>query len=282
MTLSEAREIIAHQCNVWPLCRKNYDALQNVERRQLRDSTGKLITTLLHNPARIGSSAARPASERPCFLCHANRPAEQDVIYHGDYEILVNPFPVFPVHFTISYREHEPQAISGHVKAMLEFSDVFPELTVFYNGPHCGASAPDHHHFQAADFTFDHTIGDNDITAGDNYIEIASHYDELIIKEFGRLLSVLPSQETEPMMNILLSRLEDGRKCLTVFPRRRHRPSCYGDIIISPASVEMAGYMVTPRRDDFYSLTADKAKEIIEEVSLTPLEIKNICNRLSQ
>lgn len=280
MTLSEAKTIIDRQCEVWPLCRGNYDALLRVESRELRDDDGRVIVTLLHNPARIGSSAARPVSERPCFLCDTNRPAEQTAIYYGNYEILVNPFPIFHIHFTISCRNHKPQVIAGNFKAMLEFSDVFPELTVFYNGPYCGASAPDHHHFQAADFKFNHIIGEESIAAGNNFIEIASDNDNYIAARFERIVSLLPPQEPEPMMNILLSRLDDGRKCLTVFPRRRHRPSCYGEVIVSPASVEMAGYMVTPRREDFDSLSPHKAKEIIEEVSLTTLEIKNLCNRL--
>ncbi|MDE6582429.1 MAG: DUF4922 domain-containing protein [Duncaniella sp.] len=158
MTNQEAREIISRQCEVWELCRDNFMALSRVERRELHDSDGKLITTLLHNPARIASSAARPALERPCFLCDSNRPPQQKAIYHGDYEILVNPFPIFPIHFTISHRSHIPQLIAGHVKAMLEFSDVFTELTVCYNGPECGASAPYHHHFQAAYFQLGHII----------------------------------------------------------------------------------------------------------------------------
>ncbi|MDE6484195.1 MAG: DUF4922 domain-containing protein [Duncaniella sp.] len=280
MTLTEAREIISRQCSVWELCRNNFEALGRVERRELHDGDGKLITTLLHNPARIASSAAPPASERPCFLCEANRPAQQTAIYHGDYEILVNPFPIFPVHFTISHRSHIPQRITGHIKAMLEFSDIFPELTVFYNGPECGASAPDHHHFQAADFKVSHLIGNNAVAADDNRIEIASDDDNFIIGKFERLLSLLPSKEPEPMMNILASFLDDGRKCLTVFPRRRHRPSCFGKVIVSPASVEMAGFMVAPRREDFESISPEMAKVIIEEVSLTPLEIKNLCSQL--
>ncbi|MDE6582720.1 MAG: DUF4922 domain-containing protein, partial [Duncaniella sp.] len=163
---------------------------------------------------------------------------------------------------------------------MLEFSDVFTELTVCYNGPECGASAPDHHHFQAADFTFDHIIGNRDIAAGENCIEIASTDDKFIVGKFERLISIVPAKVPEPMMNMLVSRLDDGRKCLTVFLRRRHRPSCYGEVIVSPASVEMAGFMVTPRREDFEAISPEKAKEIIEEVSLTPLEIKNLCSRL--
>ncbi|MBD5343836.1 MAG: DUF4922 domain-containing protein [Bacteroides sp.] len=282
MTLQYAKNIIDRQCEAWSLCRDNYSALHRVEKRELSDTDGRHVTTLLHNPARIGSSAACPASERPCFLCYGNRPVEQTAIMHGDYEILVNPFPIFPIHFTISHRNHIPQTISGNFQSMLEFCDIFPELTVFYNGPECGASAPDHHHFQAANFQFPQADGKAEIACGQNFIQITSASDDFILEKFGQLLNILPQHTPEPMMNILSRRLDAGRKCVTVFPRLRHRPSCYGEIIVSPASVEMAGYMVTPRKADFDTITARKAKEIIEEVSLTPQEIKELCNRLSQ
>ncbi len=280
MTTEEAAAIISRQCEEWELCRRNYAALAGVESRPVLDEKGSVITTLLHNPARIHSSAAPAATERRCFLCRDNRPAEQSFIVSGDYEILVNPFPIFPIHFTISSLRHEPQSISGHIRNMLGFADLFPTLTVFYNGPKCGASAPDHHHFQAADFSLLHPESQGLVTPSDHSIEIASTDDEEIAAIFSRLMLLLPGDEPEPMINLLLDRLPDGRKCLCVIPRRRHRPACYGDIIVSPAAVEMAGYMVTPRREDFERIDTALAREILDQVTYSPLEINRLCNLL--
>ena len=58
--------------------------------------------------------------------------------------------PVFSPHFTVSHLDHRPQAIAEQIDAFLRLmADFGSGWTVLYNGPRCGASAPDHLHFQA-------------------------------------------------------------------------------------------------------------------------------------
>ena len=158
VTTKQIEEFIAAQCAEWPLAGRNFEALKGVEVRyvELPDRHIKVQ----FNPARIVSSGAkvdaRSLAERPCFLCDANRPSEQRGIEWGDgrYTILVNPFPIFPRHLTIPAAEHTPQRITGRVADMLRLASELEGYTVFYNGPRCGASAPDHMHFQAGNSDF--------------------------------------------------------------------------------------------------------------------------------
>ncbi len=131
------------------------DACRDLTKIQLREfSCGNYSIALQFNPARIvsGSAPVDPESirRRPCFLCTQNRPAEQHAIfYRTEYLILCNPAPIFDHHFTVVSTMHTPQDIASSVNALLEIArDASPAYTVFYNGPACGASAPDHLHFQ--------------------------------------------------------------------------------------------------------------------------------------
>ena len=106
------------------------------------------------NPARIVSTAAsidkKTISERPCFLCDKNRPKEQHkLMTERHYQILVNPYPILPQHFTIPMRRHTPQSIYSSFGTMRRLAWEMSHHIVFYNGPLCGASCPDHMHLQA-------------------------------------------------------------------------------------------------------------------------------------
>lgn len=150
-------EFFDRQLQVWDTARNNFEALKNVKVKEF-NVDGATIKVQF-NPGRIVSSAAKvdakSLKERKCFLCAANRPAVQEGIAWGnDYTILINPFPIFPRHLTIPCNEHVDQLISGRIADMMSLSRDLEGFTLFYNGPKCGASAPDHMHFQAGNRGF--------------------------------------------------------------------------------------------------------------------------------
>lgn len=259
-----------HQLSVWPLAASNYAALSGCVTRH----TGPGAMHLQFNPARAVSTGARvdaaALKARPCFLCAANRPAEQTADFRfPDYELLVNPFPIFRRHFTIASLNHEPQAVAGYGDDMYRMATGMPGYAVFYNGPRCGASAPDHRHFQAVpacELPF--------LASGFPFrtIEFNASDAESARRMLDDTLASLPGEAgEEPMVNILAAASADNITVrFIVIPRRAHRPTCYGtgdgEHLVSPASVDLAGMMITPRRHDYDTLTGDDIAEIIAQV----------------
>ncbi|MDE5566825.1 MAG: DUF4922 domain-containing protein [Muribaculaceae bacterium] len=296
---------IDSQLAEWQLAAKNFAALDGVKVKTL-DVDGMPIKVQF-NPARIVSSGAKvdakAVAARPCFLCAANRPSEQSGLdWHERYTVLVNPFPIFPRHLTVPDTSHVDQRIAGRMADMLSLAADLPGYTVFYNGPRCGASAPDHMHFQAGNSDF-LTLGDFVAAAELRTVKESdgarlSVADSLPLKffvidaakpesgaaMFERLLRAMPVQEgdAEPMMNILAYATADGTRAVVV-PRKRHRPSFYGDgsgdtMMISPASVDMGGVFITPLEKDFERLDAALVKKIFDELCLSKNEINEIAS----
>lgn len=255
----------------------NFAALANVLIREVEGCDGFKVQ---FNPARIVSTGANVSKDaikaRKCFLCEANRPPEQIGIDFGEYTILVNPFPIFPGHLTIPSKSHTPQRISGRVGDMLQLAAELQGYTIFYNGAKCGASAPDHVHFQAVPseylpiWTSVKDSGLTKVIGGQKayvikYTDIAEAE-----KEMKAYLASLPADEdcAEPMINVLC---KEGT--LVVIPRNRHRPSDYGSevgqILLSPASIDLAGVLITPLRRDFDNMDAATVKRVLSEVSFT-------------
>ncbi len=290
--------LFQQQIETWPMARNHYAQFSQIERRKFQFDGFDL--ELQHNPARERSTFAdvsKPAIEnRPCFLCLNNLPNEQKgVPILGKYLILVNPFPIFNRHLTIIDTEHTVQQIGGRLTDLLTISRNLEGYTVFYNGPRCGASAPDHFHFQATlsnempiNRQFDSikiSLGkllvqadDIQITLIENFLRttvvLESEYREPIDYFFDKLMKQLPmdNESGEPMVNLLASYI-DGVYRLVVFPRIAQRPSCYfkeGDekIVVSVASVELSGVIVTPREEDFKKITKADLETIFKEVSL--------------
>ena len=148
---------VTDQLSTWPLAEGNFKALESVHVREVE--VNGLTIKLQFNPARMISSAAKLSKEdiakRKCFLCEENRPAVQNSIPFTapgghEYHILVNPYPIFPDHLVVAKAAHKDQCIAGRFGDMLALAREFEGYTLFYNGPKCGASAPDHHHFQVA------------------------------------------------------------------------------------------------------------------------------------
>lgn len=245
--------------------------------KALADAVSKVVTvdgypvTLLALPARAASNKAdlRPEAiaARPCFLCRSNRPAEQHILPLCGYELLVNPFPIRPGHLTIVSPDHTPQNISERVADIIAVAQQLEGYTTFYNGPECGASAPDHLHFQA--------VPSEQMAVWNNIDRIFWPHIHLsgTAEDMERLLSLrlrsLPhTPHSEPKVNILMRSAEPGRMEALIFPRLRHRPACFGDVLVSPGSMDMSGTMVTPRTSDLDLLTPDLIRQIYSEVSL--------------
>ena len=312
MNDSPLQRFFNRQLERWDDARNRYHDLRNVKTREL--AVGASSIQVQWNPARIGSTGAKidakAIAERPCFLCEQNRPKEQaKKSIDSQYDLLVNPFPILPIHFTIPSVKHEPQLIRESYGEIHKLLDNYPELMVFYNGPKCGASAPDHAHFQAGtsgllplqlswqrlsrNLTKIVSLNDNeDISLIEEYhcpallIHSNSQYgDEQL---FLRLYDSLPQRddETEPMMNIVSWR-HDDEYFSVVFPRRKHRPDCYyaegnAQFLVSPGALDMAGLIITPRQEDFERITPEKALGILHEVSLTKDELQQVISRLQE
>ena len=290
--------LMAEQKRTWPDLRRAQAALRTTVDREIRCSG--FLVRVQHNPGRIGSTLARvkegATDGRPCFLCPPNLPSEQrGILYCGSWMILPNPMPVIPFHSTVAHVRHQPQGISGNMGAFLGMvSDFGDGWAVLYNGPKCGASAPDHLHFQVIPagllpveaevwspgrLALFRTEGGNELFRaaglGRQAVVLVGDDPEGTAETFQDFLSALQealSLPDEPMINIVGYRKE-GRLVLVVFPRRKHRPDAFfragrDRILLSPAVVEMAGVLVTPSETDFRGLDAHKVEALFEEVSL--------------
>lgn len=302
----QAKELIGEHLTCWELARVNYAALEKVQTRVLEVNGYPVI--LQFNPERIRSSAAKidkqSLAARPCFLCEAHRPGNQRWIDFGEeYQILVNPFPIFREHLTIPVRAHQEQCISTRYKDMLLLAEALTDFIVFYNGPRCGASAPDHMHFQAgskgllpietnrrrAKREIVLSSGRATLYALRDFLQpmfvIESGNQEDAIYLFNHLytLPAIGPDECEPMMNVL-TWTEHGQWITCIYPRKKLHPSCYyaeGDanLLISPATVEMAGVFITPLEKDFRKVTAADLQQIIKETCLSEKEIDQLIRK---
>ena len=294
------------QLAAWPMAAANFEALGGVKVKEL-DVNG-MPFKVQFNPARMASSGAKvdaaSLKARPCFLCEKNRPEVQIGIEWNDrYTILVNPFPIFHRHLTIPDTSHTDQLIAGRIADMMGLAAELNGYTVFYNGPRCGASAPDHMHFQAgnSDFlTIAPAIENAELkTIAADGAATLSLVDPRPVKVFvidaadhsagerlfGRLLEAMPvpEGEREPMLNLLCYSTPAGER-LVVIPRKRHRPACYGTdngcMLISPASVDVGGVFITPRPEDFERMDQAAIASILDEVCLTAEEIGEIASHV--
>ena len=295
------------QLEMWEDARHRFRDLKHVEVHQLSDQL-----KVQFNPARIVSTGAKidkhTLGERPCFLCERNRPKEQMTKQIDDhFQLLVNPFPILPVHFTIPATKHQPQSIYRHYGEMHRLLSLHSELMVFYNGPKCGASAPDHLHFQAGtsgvlplqtnwqrlsrSLTDVISLNDDEkisvlrdfLVPAFVIISKSAESDEAL---FRRLYKAMPQRgdETEPMMNIISWR--KGEEFISVvIPREKHRPEAYfaeGDaqFVVSPGALDMSGLIITPREEDFRKLTEEKALSLLQECGVSEEKMNAIIAKL--
>ncbi len=291
-------ELLAQQRGSWPELGRAYESLRDVRSREI--SCSGFSVRLVFNPGRAVNTTAAVSPhdvlQRPCFLCPSSLPAQQKgILYRGEYLVLGNPRPAVPSHLTIAHLRHNPQAILEHIDKFLQIgTDLGSDWTVLYNGPRCGASAPDHLHFQAVpsgQMPIEKEIGDRATAVpvncgnrarlyradglGRNVIIIEGDDVNAVGDAFREHLGAVKqesSREEEPMMNVAGS-FSGAAWRLIIFPRRAHRPAAFfkeGEerIVVSPAVMEMAGIFVTPVERDFNRLDAATIESIFREVSL--------------
>lgn len=306
-------DLFREQLSTWEQARENYEALNRVKTKEI--VVDGFPFKVQFNPARIVSSAAKvdvkSIQERKCFLCKENRPVVQrglDYINTSDnadhYTVLINPFPIFPKHLTIPLLKHQDQLIYGRFDAMLNIAKELPQYTLFYNGPKCGASAPDHFHFQAGNRGFlpietemsrlrksvifkNKTTALYEVTSGINgvlFMETSSKGESISV--FNKIYSTLEIKDgdKEPMLNILCW-FNEGVWNITFYMRSKHRPLHYfaeGDsnILLSPASVDLGGVFITPLEKDFKKISARDIKEILEEVCISFEELHLLASKI--
>ena len=295
------------QLEMWEDARHRFRDLKHVEVHQLSDKL-----KVQFNPARIVSTGAKidkhTLGERPCFLCERNRPKEQMTKQIDDhFQLLVNPFPILPVHFTIPATKHQPQSIYRHYGEMHRLLSLHSELMVFYNGPKCGASAPDHLHFQAGtsgvlplqtnwqrlsrSLTDVISLNDDEkISVLRDFLVpafvIISKSEDSDEELFHRLYRSMPMRgdESEPMMNIIAWRKGD-EFISVVIPREKHRPDAYfaegeAQMMVSPGALDMAGLIITPREEDFSKINLDKATALLRECGISAEKMEAIVSNL--
>ncbi|MDR2127269.1 MAG: DUF4922 domain-containing protein [Prevotellaceae bacterium] len=297
--------LFKQQTTLWQLAAANYKGLGKTLVRQLNIDGIHFI--IQFNPERMRSSSAKidakSISERKCFLCPQNLPYEQQGIpVCGNFLILVNPFPIFPKHLTISNMRHISQSIAENIETMLDLSTLLPDYIVFYNGPKCGASAPDHLHFQAGNKGF--LPVENEFAEMNNRLQIMKYksveisfaVDYLrkmitlqsdnkndlldIFEKLYEMLSTLQPHEAEPMLNIICY-ADKNSWTVHIFPRIKHRPAQFfeqgeNQLLISPASVDFGGVFITPRIEDFEKITENDIINIFNQITIGKTEFENI------
>ncbi len=305
----KAKALVIQQKAAWRLAGENYRLLEKVRTRTFH--LDDLTMICQYNPGRIRSSAANTSAgaivSRPCFLCKANRPSEQREIPFGEeLVILTNPFPIFPYHLTIPSLRHIPQRISGNLGMMADLSRALEGFTVLYNGPSCGASAPDHFHFQAGirgiipleddlrkmPVSRLLTLKDGKIlriaafkSNFRRFVLVRSPEKTPLTETLEYLIGILGENGVEePMVNILMW-YEAGFWNVIFFPRARQRPSQFyaeGDekILVSPAAVELGGLIILPREEDFVRITPGDLESIFNQVSLNDENFEQLIRRI--
>lgn len=311
MNDQDLEQLHTSQMQQFQLARKNFAGLQQVVYRNI--SFGSFSIRLQYNPARLISTGARvdPATlqSRPCFLCKNHLPAGQHGVAYGKHlHIFVNPYPIFNRHFTVPANNHVPQLIRTHFQDLLDLTFEFPGFTTFYNGPQCGASAPDHFHFQmiprnilpleeeAESPRLRKIIHQQDyysVSILENYLReviiLQASDAQLLSRLFNSVQQIIGETvpfEEEPRLN-LLAWFENCQWTLCIFPRQQRRPWQFfaeGEekILFSPGCVDMAGVIIAPRKEDFDKYSAPLLADLFRQITITPEHRETIIQKLKK
>ncbi len=308
-----AKRLFEIQKEHWLMLKNGVQSLDTVKSKSFQFEGFKIKAQF--NTGRMTSTSAKvdpkSISERKCFLCVENLPDEQrGVLYKNNYIILCNPFPIFPAHFTLTYKKHQPQRIVDTFSDLLDLSkDLSKYYSVIYNGPRCGASAPDHLHFQAGNKFFmplddefhqikneyGNKIFENDdlsVFAVDDtirkFISIESIDKRLVEKTFDNFYksyTKLMKEEQEPLMNLISFYEEEYGWRIIIFLRSKHRPAVFfaedeTKMLVSPAAIDLGGVCIFPREEDFNRITKEQITEILKEVFLDNRTFDEVVKKL--
>ncbi|HLW69111.1 MAG TPA: DUF4922 domain-containing protein [Candidatus Binataceae bacterium] len=287
-------ELFKRQVRAWPLLARGLQGLAQAKTRWVRIDWFDIF--ILHIPHRLGSTTASvnrdAVAKRPCFLCACNLPPEEEgVEFDDELTIYCNPFPIVDRHLTIAHREHVLQRIANQFGKMLDLAAALPGYFVIYNGPECGASAPDHMHFQAGARTLlpiaKETAGHATISApryATNVLLLRGRDRSVLIDQMDRAIELLAEttgKQAEPLVNIAVFH-ESGEWVMYLFPRGKHRPEVFhtGELTVSPAAIDLCGIFVVPLARDFERITSEAIAAILREVTLPDAQFQEIVAKL--
>jgi Domain of unknown function (DUF4922) len=290
----EVEELFKRQMRAWPQLAKGIEGLAQAKTRSVRIDWFDIF--IRHIPHRMASTTAsvdrESVAKRPCFLCAANLPREEEGLEFDDhFTIYCNPFPIVDHHLTIAHREHGLQCIANQFGNMLDLAAALEEYFVVYNGPECGASAPDHMHFQAGSRVLFPIEKDTARLAGvtvpnyrRNVFLFRGRNRSALIDRMNQAIDLLAEttgKQSEPMVNIAVFH-DRGEWVTYLFPRGKHRPEVFhtGQLTVSPASIDLCGIFVVPLAQDFERITGDAIATIFREVTLPDYLFQEVARKL--
>jgi hypothetical protein len=292
--IDEVEALFERQARAWPQLAKGIDGLARAHTRAARIDWFDVF--IRHIPHRVASTTApvdrESVAKRPCFLCAGNLPPEEEGLpFDDNFTIYCNPFPIVDRHLTIAHREHRLQRIANQFGNMLDLAAALAGYFVVYNGPECGASAPDHMHFQAGSrrlFPIEKdTAGLNSVTVpnyGRKVFLLRGRERSALIDRMDRAIDLLAEatgKRPEPMVNIAV--FHDREEWVAyLFPRGKHRPQVFhtGELTVSPASIDLCGIFVVPLLHDFERITGDAIAAIFREVTLPDDQLLEVAGKL--
>jgi hypothetical protein len=313
--VSQVEALIVHQAAHWPMLAQGLEALSQVSLKKI--PLGRFDVFAQFNPKRMTSASANvdkvSIQNRPCFLCEANLPPEEKgLAYRDELVVLCNPFPILRNHLSIVHRQHVEQTIVGRLEMLLDVTkDLGPKFFVLYNGPQCGASAPDHFHLQAAlreglpleshqvllrepsERRAGQMSDDSAFFATDQYhLNVLIYHSsnrEVLARWFDRTIDVLAQlthAAAEPLINVIAT-FDDPHWTIYLFPRSKHRPACFyadGDerLLVSPGAIDLAGCVVVPVQAHFQKLHSETMKQIFSEVTLNTQMFSGLIRKLDE
>ena len=291
--IHDLEDLFKRQARAWPQLAKGLEGLARAKTRTVRIDWYEIF--IRHIPHRVVSTTAavdrESVAKRPCFLCVGNLPPEEEGIQFEDFTIYCNPFPIVEHHLTIAHREHGSQRIANQFGSMLDLAAALPGYFVSYNGPECGASAPDHLHFQSGSRGLSpiekDTAGLTGVTVpnyGRNVLLLRGRDRSALIARMDRAIELLAEttgKRAEPMVNIAVFH-ERGEWATYLFPRGKHRPEVFhtGELTISPAAIDLCGILAVPLAKDFEKITGDAIAAVFCEITLPQAQFSEVAEQL--
>jgi len=277
--VSDVDRLISSQAVEWPALARGLEGLRESRMRAERVFGREVLVR--HIPHRIKSTTAPvdavSVAQRKCFLCPANLdPEEKGLPFDSEFTLYCNPFPILNKHLTIVHADHRPQRIAGQFGAFLKLARALSDSFIIYNGPQCGASAPDHLHFQSCSrevFPIEHDVLDGYIP---RVFSFRGRDLDVLVSRLESLMGILSRAThalSEPMINIAAWFSADSWTVL-VFPRGKHRPRVYEakELTVSPATIDLCGVFVVPVPNDYEKIRGVDIEQILEEVTV-PAEL---------